>query len=393
MNNLRLHYSFWLILSLLLASGCNRTLLPECENFEFPLASDWDELGFFDNIESYDVIKLEAVEEATIGTIDKVVFYDGNLYVLDKKRRRIVIFDNQGTYVSKIDRVGRGPGEYLQIDDFDIHDGKVYLLAWGKVQRCSLSGEYESTVLSDREATMIHITDAGHIMLVGSDLSDECLVHEYDFDGNLIHGYLEVDKAFKEVLFRTDSGWGFSKCDGRLYFSVPMLETIYELNDGKATPVFTFLTERSPAKFLAQDVPGNPDGMNYDMRLNKFWGKLDDNYCCPYKKMVSTRYYTCYGRNKHSRVVFLYDRHSKTGIGGESVASYLMDMMFYDSSSQISDDTFAVDMSSFTGDELISMRAFAKLQGEQINIDVFNRLCQFGKSENSNPCLLIFTLK
>ncbi|MCQ2120017.1 MAG: 6-bladed beta-propeller, partial [Bacteroidales bacterium] len=293
----------------------------------------------------------------------------------------------------KIDRVGRGPGEYLQIDDFDIHDGKVYLLAWGKVQRCSLSGEYESTVLSDREATMIHITDAGHIMLVGSDLSDECLVHEYDFDGNLIHGYLEVDKAFKEVLFRTDSGWGFSKCDGRLYFSVPMLETIYELNDGKATPVFNFLTERSPAKFLAQDVPGNPDGMNYDMRLNKFWGKLDDNYCCPYKKMVSTRYYTCYGRNKHSRVVFLYDRHSKTGIGGESVASYLMDMMFYDSSSQISDDTFAVDMSNFTGDELISMRAFAKLQGEQINIDVFNRLCQLGKSENSNPCLLIYTLK
>ena len=50
-------------------------------------------------------------------------------YLLDIQSKRLFSFDKNGNTRYCIDRVGRGPGEYLRILDFDVSkDGSVYLL-------------------------------------------------------------------------------------------------------------------------------------------------------------------------------------------------------------------------------------------------------------------------
>lgn len=65
-----------------------------------------------------------------IHTFDKVIEYKEKYYVLDKKKSNILVFNNNGVFLSKIGKRGGGPGEYQSIFDFDIDtkNGQILLL-------------------------------------------------------------------------------------------------------------------------------------------------------------------------------------------------------------------------------------------------------------------------
>jgi uncharacterized secreted protein with C-terminal beta-propeller domain len=64
--------------------------------------------------------------------ISKVENNGDRIYVLDKRGNSIFIFDNDGKYVGKISNLGRGPGEYLYIQDFQVFDGDIYIMETSK---------------------------------------------------------------------------------------------------------------------------------------------------------------------------------------------------------------------------------------------------------------------
>ena len=47
------------------------------------------------------VVKLETTNESLIGRIDKLVFYKGDIYILDKKQNKIFVFDKDNMVVSE----------------------------------------------------------------------------------------------------------------------------------------------------------------------------------------------------------------------------------------------------------------------------------------------------
>jgi hypothetical protein len=56
------------------------------------------------------LIPLETNKDCLIGKIDKVIFSNNRIYVLDKRRARgVFIFDGQGKFVNKIVPNGKGP--------------------------------------------------------------------------------------------------------------------------------------------------------------------------------------------------------------------------------------------------------------------------------------------
>lgn len=60
---------------------------------------------------------------------DKVIYRNGQLYIMDWISRKIVSFKEDGQPGTVLHKRGRGPGEYLQISDFDIDDdGSIYIL-------------------------------------------------------------------------------------------------------------------------------------------------------------------------------------------------------------------------------------------------------------------------
>ena len=64
------------------------------------------------------VVKLETSEDALLSNINDIKIFDDSIYILDVISKAIYIFDFEGNFVRKLQKEGRGPGEYLSINDF-----------------------------------------------------------------------------------------------------------------------------------------------------------------------------------------------------------------------------------------------------------------------------------
>ena len=75
-------------------------------------------------------ISLETKEECIIGDINKILFNDSTIVVLDsRKSKSVFIFTDKGQYKNKIHNVGKAEGEYINICDFIVgfKNEKYYL--------------------------------------------------------------------------------------------------------------------------------------------------------------------------------------------------------------------------------------------------------------------------
>lgn len=131
-------------------------------------------------IDSVSFIPIETNNDVLIGEINKLVFHDNFLYILDSNyTTTLYIFDSQtGQFIQKIRKIGNGPGEYNTIQDFSINEkeGCIYLLCdKEKVFTYTLSGEFISEGKLPFYATAIEF------------FNDKfCFVCEDDDKGNLI---------------------------------------------------------------------------------------------------------------------------------------------------------------------------------------------------------------
>jgi len=75
------------------------------------------------------IIPLEVTEESAIGNIYKILKYKNEFFIVDQTHRDVKIFNNEGTYIRKLSRLGKGPGEYISISDIVIFDGSLYILS------------------------------------------------------------------------------------------------------------------------------------------------------------------------------------------------------------------------------------------------------------------------
>ncbi len=120
----------------------------------------------------FDIIPLETNEESLISQINKVKLYDSCFFIEDQNQRAILIFDINGKYLNKISRYGRGRGEYIDIMDFDIYNGYIYLLSrgLGKILRYDLKGKYidSSGELDDDYTNIIVMNDNNILMFANS---------------------------------------------------------------------------------------------------------------------------------------------------------------------------------------------------------------------------------
>ncbi len=67
---------------------------------------------------SVEFIPLETNEESLIKNIKKIVLFEDKYFIFDKSLFSIFIFDKDGRFVTKIHRIGQGPGEYTMLYDF-----------------------------------------------------------------------------------------------------------------------------------------------------------------------------------------------------------------------------------------------------------------------------------
>ena len=102
--------------------------------------------------DSLQYIKLETTDECLIGGIDKIYSVGDKLIILDGRITNSIFFYNQyGAFINKINKKGRGPGEYIAISDIAINDKDEEIIIWDIRSRKLLFYSFGGDFLYDIE--------------------------------------------------------------------------------------------------------------------------------------------------------------------------------------------------------------------------------------------------
>lgn len=116
------------LLVLLFSIGCSSHSSQLSDEISFdPNTNDIIQLSAF--VEDVEFVNLEFSRESMIENIDCAYYFEDKYIIADKRNAVIMIFDNKGKFISKINRKGRARNEYLSLDEvrFDEKNGQIII--------------------------------------------------------------------------------------------------------------------------------------------------------------------------------------------------------------------------------------------------------------------------
>jgi len=69
-----------------------------------------------------DSLSLEFTSESVVSIVWNILFNEENIYIIQSKN--ILMYDSNGKFIKKMERIGNGPGEYMEITWADLNPGK-----------------------------------------------------------------------------------------------------------------------------------------------------------------------------------------------------------------------------------------------------------------------------
>lgn len=95
------------------------------------------------------IIKLETNKNSLISTISKIEFYNNKIYAIDHfSEYSVTCFDKNGKFRFKLKNIGKGPDEYVRIDDANINmtTGDIELLDGKKLMIFDSLGTFKKSI-------------------------------------------------------------------------------------------------------------------------------------------------------------------------------------------------------------------------------------------------------
>lgn len=175
------------------------------------------------------VISLETTAESLLGTINKIVEFDEDYYVLSNDRW-ICRFDSEGRFISKLNHLGNGPGEYSYIGDFDVYDvngrKELWLCDFKSIMRYDVDslkyvGSIEFTYVVNK---FIRYKEDRILLMAGQNENSLAVV---DTSGNCLKEYLP-----KQVPFLSFRAVQFIPMGENILFQLGMSNSVVEFTPG-----------------------------------------------------------------------------------------------------------------------------------------------------------------
>lgn len=82
---------------------------------------------FSDKFESIEYILLNAPDSTPLVGAYNFHFTDELIYVRDMSLNNVMVFDQKGNLNRTLSSTGKGPGEFFQIDEFQVTDNQLYV--------------------------------------------------------------------------------------------------------------------------------------------------------------------------------------------------------------------------------------------------------------------------
>jgi hypothetical protein len=120
--------------------GCNRSSNVVCVDDSNAIVAEISQIeerpvDISEFVDSVTFVTLETVPESLVAQIDQVMFVDSMIVLTDTKIGSLFFFDRNGKYLRKINRRGRGPGEYFDITKTLWNEQRKELLIWSLASR------------------------------------------------------------------------------------------------------------------------------------------------------------------------------------------------------------------------------------------------------------------
>jgi hypothetical protein len=99
-------------------------------------------------VESGEILLLSSQDEKGLfARIGKLLFAGDTLVIYDNQTHKILLYDNRGNFLHTLESQGKGPGEYVSINDVIYHDF-LYILdpSSAKILSYDLSGKWKESI-------------------------------------------------------------------------------------------------------------------------------------------------------------------------------------------------------------------------------------------------------
>jgi len=143
-----------ILLILLFVAGCTTSTSEKHSGIPItvPLAKGNNPILLSDIVNSLQYIKLETTDECLIGEIWKIYSIKDKLIIFDRQISKSIYFFNQdGTFINKISRIGQGPREYVSISDIAINGEDEEIIIWDIRTQKLLIYNFDGTFVNNIE--------------------------------------------------------------------------------------------------------------------------------------------------------------------------------------------------------------------------------------------------
>lgn len=201
----------------------------------------------FHHFELVKAIKLETKRNVLIGGVDKIIYSDSTIFILDRDMgKSVYAFDSNGKYIATIGYAGRGPEEYIEPTDIYYDSQAKHIVVWDQFSHKFLAYGKDGKFIYSRAVPLRFL----RCELLQHDTTLWCSNMTVNSGVSTINGYnlLSLDSICANVKGMFDhnplvmnyipSGTNM-RCVGNSIFYHPQFsDTIYELNDERVTARF-----------------------------------------------------------------------------------------------------------------------------------------------------------
>lgn len=150
----------------------------------------------------YKICPLETTDQNIIGEIKKIEIYNGNIYILDVINNCVFQHDTTGKYIRQLNKIGRGPEEYMRLTDMKVNKQGIFLVDY--TQQSIMQYDHDFNFIKKirmNNCFPFEIQFAEDNLFVYSERTnannDYCF-YEIDSIGNTIYSFVKREKLTGE---------------------------------------------------------------------------------------------------------------------------------------------------------------------------------------------------
>lgn len=269
-----------------------------------------------DGLKNLTFIPLEGTPKSILGSIKEIEWDSTTGYWYILNRNAITVFYKNGKFLKRIKEIGKGPGEYLQINNFILADGKYIEIMDGRQHKLIRYDLKMNKLISEKKIsfnawTYAHLSNGNYVFYTNKATNNI---------GNkkFLYKILVMDKSFKIIRsrfpFKVKLGQAYYSFNQpktlisgsqKVHYNALLTDTIYAITPDSIQPAFFI----DYGKFKLNHL--NKKKLSSSGDLYKYLAKHNNEFIVGVTYLITTPSQISFNfiYNKHS-YLFLFNKNN-----------------------------------------------------------------------------------